>query len=436
VKLTSVLPVVRVVLLAQALIGANALASQAQDIFNQAARYISENYGGFSTADYLSFHKSFQPQLDSACAALAENCPYSAAIPVVQAMVQALNDEHTFYRTPQQQQDSLRERAGQPVNAPRLGIITSEVAGSKDLLLTEVSSGSAAERAGLLRGDRILALNGQPSAGFSQGFLVAIREQVATGQVFMLQIKRGERVFDLSIRGEIPTSVALPTLKTIAPGIGLLRIPNFGASRLVSTQVHSLVAQAKQNNLTALVLDLRSNPGGLATEMVAVAGAFLEQPGFRSQGRNDGFSYLWNPKGFVQNAGGFTVFNIAKPERFTGALTVLVDKNSASGSEYLAQFLQDAGRATIIGESTAGVGNTTTLTFELLDGSAIALTTTKSLRLDGRPMPERVTPDILLDDDLELLAATGRDVLLEKGLELLRNKLQNGTNDFDAWPIR
>jgi carboxyl-terminal processing protease len=435
-KLKYIASVVAVVFLSQAVVGATALASQAQDLFNQSTRYISENYGGFSNSDYLNFNTSFQPQLNSACAGQNESCPYSAAIPVVQAMIQALNDEHTFYRTPQQYQDNLRERAGQPVNAPRLGIITRDISDSKDLLLTDISGNSAAERSGLLRGDRILALNGQPSSSFGQGFLPAIREQVATGQVFILQIKRGERIFDLSIRGEIPTTVALPTLKTLAAGIGLLRIPNFGTARQVSNQVHALVTQAKQNNLSALVLDLRSNPGGLATEMVAVAGAFLEQTGFRSQGRNDGFSYIWNTKGFVQSNGGFAVLNVTKPDRFTGALTVLVDSNSASGSEYLAQFLQDAGRATIIGEPTAGVGNTTTLTFALLDGSAIALTTTKSLRLDGRPMPMRVVPDVLLKDDLDILAATGRDVLLEKGLDILRDKLQNGANDFDSWPVR
>jgi carboxyl-terminal processing protease len=434
-KRKTVLSLFTAVCLAPALLGATAWASQAQDVFNQAAGYIKDNYGGFSQSDYRNFNQRFQPQLDSACAGQGEGCAYSAAVPVVQAMIQALDDEHTFYRTPQQYQDQLRERSGQPVNAPRLGIITSDVTNSKDLLLTDVGGNSAAERAGLLRGDRLLALNGQPSSSFSQGFLVAIRAEVATGQVFMLQIKRGEQIFELAIRGEVPTTVALPTLKTIEPGIGLLRIPNFGSQRLVSTQVHALVAQAKQNNLSALVLDLRSNPGGLASEMVGVAGAFLEQTGFRSEGRSSGFSYTWNTKGFVQTGGGISLV-INKPERFTGALTVLVDKNSASGSEYLAQFLQDAGRATIIGEPTAGVGNTTTLTFPLLDGSAISLTTTKSLRLDGRPMPVRVAPDILLNDDLDILAATGRDVLVEKSLELLRNKLQNSVNDFDTWPIR
>ena len=54
------------------------------------------------------------------------------------------------------------------------------------------------------------------------------------------------------------------------------------------------------------------------------------------------------------------------------------------------------------------------------DGSALVLTIFKSQRLDGSYLPTRVTPDELVPDELDVQSATGRDVALQRALELLR----------------
>ena len=74
----------------------------------------------------------------------------------------------------------------------------------------------------------------------------------------------------------------------------------------------------------------------------------------------------------------------------------------------------------IVGEATGGLGNTGSTEFNLPDGSALVLTIFKSLRLDGSYLPTRVTPNELVPDELELQSQTGRDVALQRALELLR----------------
>jgi C-terminal processing protease CtpA/Prc len=107
----------------------------------------------------------------------------------------------------------------------------------------------------------------------------------------------------------------------------------------------------------------------------------------------------------------------AKSGLWRGRLVVLTNANSYSGAEYFAQGIQDAKRGTVIGETSGGLGNTVTTEYELADGGAVSITFGKSLRLDGTPLPEAVTPDIDVTDDLEVLAASGRDMVLERALE-------------------
>jgi carboxyl-terminal processing protease len=69
--------------------------------------------------------------------------------------------------------------------------------------------------------------------------------------------------------------------------------------------------------------------------------------------------------------------------------------------------------------TTFGVGNTMTRTFTLEDGSGLLITLAKALHPDGSPYPERIVPDIAVTDDLEAINQTGRDVVLERALEVL-----------------
>lgn len=103
---------------------------------------------------------------------------------------------------------------------------------------------------------------------------------------------------------------------------------------------------------------------------------------------------------------------------WTGPVVVLVNERTASCAEYFTFDLQEGRQAPVIGQPTAGVGNTATVFLRLSDGSGLQITTSRAQRKDGSFYPERVTPTLNLSDDWYALAE-GRDLLLEKAVELL-----------------
>ena len=408
------------------------LASPAQDLFNQAAYYIAFYYNGYSSADWNNFSQQYQPELTSACQNQGEKCPYTTAVPIISEMIQALEDGHTYYLSAAARAESNRQRQGQGSNAPRIGIITNEIADSNDRLITDVQADGPAGRAGIIRGDRVTALNAQASSTFASGtdFQKAISAAIGSGKAVKLSLQRGPKNLEFQLRGEI-LPPRLPSLRLLPGNIGLLRIPTFDISGLVQDAqpgqigvgqaVHDLVRSASKQNLRALIVDVRDNPGGVAVESIAALGAFIPKAGFILQTRASTQSTVWmNLGAFQGDAVGNPIFPwpaVPKPSLWRGRLVVLTNANSYSGAEYFAQGIQDAKRGTVIGETTGGLGNTVTTEYELADGGAVSITFGKSLRLDGTPLPEAVTPEIDVSDDLEVLAATGRDMVLERALE-------------------
>ena len=152
---------------------------------------------------------------------------------------------------------------------------------------------------------------------------------------------------------------------------------------------------------------------------VVSAGAFVQRTGFTQEYRDSQRTQVVQ-NGIVSLANGNVVYATPKPALFGGKIAVLVNRQSYSGAEYLAQFVQDAKVGVIVGEASGGLGNTGSTEFNLPDGSALVLTIFKSQRLNGSYLPTRVTPDELVPDELEMQSQTGRDVALQRALELLR----------------
>jgi carboxyl-terminal processing protease len=398
-----------------------AFASPAQDLFNQATYYLAVQYNGYSSADYANFNTKYQPALDTACADLGESCPFTVATPIIQQMIIELKDGHTYLLTKEAALEAQRQRAGLGPSAPKIGMVTTTIKDSPNRLITDLWEGAPASRAGLLRGDLVVSLNGKSAAEFADAFQVSIAKAISTGDTVTLGVSRAGKALEFKLKGELLT-VRLPFLKVLPNGLGVMRIPNFDVSGQVASKVHELVAQASKQKLRGLILDLRDNPGGLVTELMGVSAAFLPKTSLTFASRDGSSTYgaengsVNISQGLLQNV---TVQTINKPSLWKGSLQVLVNSRSGSAAEYLPQFLQDAKRATVIGEATAGVGNTGISAFGLPDGSALYISIIRALRADSSPFPERVTPDVAVTDDLELLAASGRDVVLEKALELM-----------------
>ncbi len=148
----------------------------------------------------------------------------------------------------------------------------------------------------------------------------------------------------------------------------------------VSEVVAATIAEAATAGASGIILDLRGSPGGLGDEAVWVASLFLES-GAVLQGRN-----AW---GDIRTAA------VEGPiVDTTTPLVVLVDADTWSSAEIVASALQDAGRATLVGQTTAGTG-TILDSYPLWDGSELSVGTMEWLTRDGRSVWRvGVRPDV------------------------------------------
>jgi carboxyl-terminal processing protease len=228
-----------------------------------------------------------------------------------------------------------------------------------------------AQRAGLRAGDFITAINGVPvNNDDDTASPNHLRGKV--GSKVVLTVERvGEKApFDLTITREI---IALQSVKArwLEPGLEFRR------------QWKKLQDAAPAVKTSGVVLDLRSNPGGLISAAVDVADEFLTDVLIVSvKGRN-----ALSNASYYGKAG----------QQFMGVpLLVLIDAGSASASEILAGALQDHKRATVMGSRSFGKGSVQNVIY-LDNGDAFKLTTARYYTPNDRSIQALgIVPEVLL----------------------------------------
>jgi carboxyl-terminal processing protease len=239
---------------------------------------------------------------------------------------------------------------------------------------------SPAARAGIRAGDVILEVDGWSTEGMSLAEAVLnIRGPKGTS-VRLLILHQGETTPEEVeiVRAEIE----VPSVSYEMRGdISYVSIHYF--SERTNEELSAVLEGLDQNTAQGIVLDLRSNPGGLLSEVVDVASRFLREGTVVSVVDNEGkhTPSLVEPDGVVTDL----------------PIVVLVDAYSASGSEVLAGALQDHGRAVVAGTKTFGKGSVNILR-ELKDGSGLFITTARWLTPNGHLIEgEGLYPDIELE---------------------------------------
>jgi len=210
-------------------------------------------------------------------------------------------------------------------------------------------------RAGLLPGDRIVKIEGKGTQKLSLGEAIRLLRG-RPGVPVQLSIYRPseQRTLELSVVREM---IQVPTLQetkmissSISQGekIGYVRITQFGEK--TAKEFDAAMAQLGKEGATALILDLRDNPGGLVDAAVEVVSRFV--PGgtlvVATEGRKAGST---QQKYLSRNV------NL----RIRWPTVVLVNGNTASAAEIVAGALQDLGLAVIVGETTFGKGSVQTV---------------------------------------------------------------------------
>lgn len=296
-------------------------------------------------------------------------------------------DPFSRYLSPAEAAAARSRRVGQSA----LGLQLAPGPGNAVVVAALAPAGTAG-RVGLRIGDRLLAIDGEPVAARRLAEAVAMLEG-PTGSAAILRIQRGARRLDIVLPREVvpPDSVRWERRE----GILWLRIEAF-ANDTDQRLLAALDQGIEPGEMRGIVLDLRGNRGGLLTQAVAVASAFLTGGVVaRTAGRHPDTdrTYLADDE---DHAAGLP-------------LVVLVDGRTASAAEIVAAALADRGRAVVIGSATTGKG-LVQIVAPLANGGELDLSWARVLAPSGWPI-----------HDLGVLPAicTGRDES-EAAVALLR----------------
>ncbi len=297
----------------------------------------------------------------------------------IKGMVEALDDPYTSYLDAETYQLGLSNLEGEFEGIGAYVGIEDE-----QLMIIAPIADSPAAKAGIRAGDIILEIDGRPASEMSLTEAVLnIRGRQGT-RVRLLILHQGEtKPEEIEIvRAKIELSSVHFELRE---DIAYINITHF--SEHTNEELSPVLKSITQEAATGIILDLRSNPGGLLNTVVDVAGYFLKE------------GVVVN---VLDNQGKQTAL-VVKPNGVTTdlPLIVLVDSHTASGSEVLAGALQDYGRATIAGTRTYGKGSVNILR-RLKDGSGLYITTARWLTPNGRLIEGKgLYPDYELEPNEE-----------------------------------
>lgn len=289
-------------------------------------------------------------------------------------------DPHSAYLDKQES-----EQLDQDTNGAYEGIGV-EVMQLPDRSLRVVSpiDDTPAARAGIKAGDVIVAIDGKPiAADNADGASISLRGPPGS-EVKLGVVRDGADAPLVIVVKRQVIRIQSVRARLLEPGFGYVRLSNFQVDTAtdMTTQIAGL---AKQNHgpLRGVVLDLRSNPGGLLNAAVEAADAFLDS------------GVIVSTKGRLTYSN--TTYTATPGDVLDGApMVVLVDGGTASASEVLAGALHDQHRALIVGSRTFGKGSVQTV-LPLDNGDAIKLTTARYYTPSGKSIQARgIRPDVVL----------------------------------------
>jgi carboxyl-terminal processing protease len=321
----------------------------------------------------------------------------------IRGMMDALGDKQTFYMEPQVYENETSSLQGQYE-----GIGAYVDTEGDYLTIVSPIEGSPAEKAGLLPGDQVIAIDGEDMTGIAPE---AARLKVLgpEGTTVTLKVAReGESTpLDFTItRAQIEIRSAEG--KMLEEDLGYIDINTFGEH--TTQELRSSLDELLKQNPRGIVIDLRNNPGGYLSTSVEVASEFIdngvilyEQYG---DGRRDEHKALGNG------------------QATDIPLVVLINEGSASASEILAGALQDYERATLVGVKSFGKGSVQNWVPLSDNQGAARVTIARWLTPDERLIDHiGLTPDVVVEMTAEDFESQ-RDPQLDAAVQTLLAQLE------------
>jgi len=234
-------------------------------------------------------------------------------------------------------------------------------------MITDVTIGGAADKAGLERGDLITKVNGESVMGLRMD-TISNRIQGPDSTFVSLTFERNQQVQNKRIqRSPVPLH-SVDAAHMLTDKVGYIKIGTFNS--LTVPEFQESFKDLKTQGLASLVLDLRFNLGGVVNAAVGLADEFLDGK------RTVIFTHSFNAEReeyFTEKEGAFE----------KGKLVILVNQSTASASEIFTAAMQDWDRALVIGQSSYGKG-LIQQSYLLGDGSAMRITVGKYYTPAGR----------------------------------------------------
>ncbi|WP_136634369.1 S41 family peptidase [Pseudooceanicola onchidii] len=289
-------------------------------------------------------------------------------------------DPHSSYLSPD---DAAQMRVQTRGEFGGLGIEVTQEDGF--VKVVSPMDGTPAAEAGVEAGDFISHVDGESLLGLTLDEAVDLMRGPVGSEIVVTIVREGEaEPFDVSI---IRDTIKLTAARVRTEGKAVVaRVTTFNdqtTPNLTEGLEREIEAAGGLDNLDGIVLDLRNNPGGLLTQAIKVADAFLDAGEIVStRGRNPEDGERFNAtEGDIING---------KP------IVVLINGGSASASEIVAGALQDHRRAIVVGTKSFGKGSVQTV-MPLRGDGAMRLTTARYYTPSGRSIQSLgVSPDIIV----------------------------------------
>ena len=317
-------------------------------------------------------------------------------------LMEGLGDPYSVYYTAEEYADMQVSTTGEYYG---IGAGLSQDLETMEVTITKVYRGTPSEEAGLKDGDILISVEDIEATSMEVSKLVQhIRGEEGTTVHLKVYRPSTEETLEFDVERK---NVQLPSIEgeLLDNNIGYIQITEFQSN--TATQFKEMLTDLQNQGMKSLIVDVRSNPGGLINSVVDILDVIL-------------------PKGTVV----YTEDKYGNRNNYSSdssciecPLVVLVDGNSASASEIFAGAIKDYEYGTLVGTTTYGKGIVQTI-YPLRDGDAVKLTTANYFTPDGNYIHEvGIEPDIVLEYEYtgpeDGVYEKQYDNQLQKAIELL-----------------
>ena len=316
---------------------------------------------------------------------------------IYKAYLSSFDDKYTVYYTADEYKKLMESTSGKFYGVGALCSINE----SGGVMVLDAFEDGPAYKAGVRDGDVVIKVDDTDITGMDLSSAVALIKGDKGTQV-NLTIVRDDKTYVFSIiRDEIITKTV--DYKMMENSIGYIQISQF--DEVTTEQFKEALTDLNNQGLKGLIVDIRSNPGGLLNVVVDIVDEII-------------------PKGLIVYTddvnGNRKEYNGSSDNEITVPMAVLVDGNSASAAEIFAGAVQDYGKGKIIGTQTFGKGIVQTIQ-PLTDGSAIKYTIAQYYTPKGQVIQGNgVTPNMVV----ELPKDATEDLQLDAALEYVKGELR------------